>query len=118
MAYDEGLAERLRELLADQPALTEREMFGGIGFMLQGNMSVGVLGDELLVRVGPDEHDAAMDRPHARVFRFHRPAYQGLGHGRRGWVRIGRSAERMGGSRVSLRPLAAGQVAHTAWVSF
>lgn len=70
MAYDEGLAQRLREQLVEDPGLTEREMFGGIGFMLDGNMAVGVLGDELLVRVGPQGHDQAMADPYTRVFDF------------------------------------------------
>ena len=82
MAYDKGLAQRLRELLADRPVLTEREMFGGIGFMLRGNMSVGVLGDELIVRVGPEAYDTALDRPHARVFDF-------SGRPMKGWVMVG-----------------------------
>ena len=68
MVYDEGLAQRLREQLDEEPGLTEREMFGGIGFMLDGNMAAGVLGDELLVRVGPQGHDQAMADPHTRVF--------------------------------------------------
>ncbi len=70
MVYDEGLAQRLREQLVEEPGLTEREMFGGIGFMLDGNMAAGVLGDELLVRVGPQGHDQAMADPHTRAFDF------------------------------------------------
>jgi len=69
VAYDEELAERVRELLADRPDLTERKMFGGIGFMLGGNMCCGVLGDELVARLGPDG-DAALAEPHVRPFDF------------------------------------------------
>lgn len=65
MAFDEGLAYRLREQFADQPNVVEKKMFGGLAFMVQGNMSVGILGDTLMVRVGPDEYDAALAQPHA-----------------------------------------------------
>ena len=68
MAYDEGLAQRLREALANEDGLTERRMFGGIAFMLGGNMAVGVASDDLMVRTGPDRFDEALDRPHARLF--------------------------------------------------
>ena len=54
MAYDEGLAQRIREALADDAGLSERRMFGGVAFMLHGNMAVGISGDELMVRVGPE----------------------------------------------------------------
>ncbi len=79
MAYDEGLAQRIREALADADGLTERRMFGGIAFMLHGNMAVGVSGDELMVRVGPDRYDDALAQPHARVFDM-------TGRVMRGWV--------------------------------
>lgn len=68
MAYDEGLAQRLREALADENGLSERRMFGGIAFMLDGNMAVGVSGDELMVRTGPDRVDEVLAHPHARIF--------------------------------------------------
>jgi TfoX/Sxy family transcriptional regulator of competence genes len=68
MAYDEGLAERVREQLADDPALTEQRMFGGLAFLLGGNMSVGVYGDELLVRVGREGSDEALAEPRTRPF--------------------------------------------------
>jgi TfoX/Sxy family transcriptional regulator of competence genes len=67
--YDEGLAERVRELLADRPDLTEKKMFGGIGFMLGGNMCCGVLGDELVARLGPDS-ETALAETHVRPFDF------------------------------------------------
>ena len=79
MAYDEGLAQRLRETLADGDGLTERRMFGGIAFMLHGNMAVGVSGDELMVRVGPEGYDEALAQPNARVFDM-------TGRIMRGWV--------------------------------
>ncbi len=79
MAYDEGLAQRLREALADADGLTERRMFGGIAFMLGGNMAVGVTGDELMVRTGPDRYAEALAHPDARVFDM-------TGRPVRGWV--------------------------------
>jgi TfoX/Sxy family transcriptional regulator of competence genes len=68
MAYDEDLAGRVRELLADEDGVTEKAMFGGLAFLLAGNMSVGLSGDDLMVRVGPDASDDALAQQHARPF--------------------------------------------------
>lgn len=68
MAFSEELAQRIRDEIGDHPALEEKQMFGGIAFMVQGNMSVGVSGDDLMVRVGKENHDEAMARPHVRIF--------------------------------------------------
>ncbi|MBW3669776.1 MAG: TfoX/Sxy family protein, partial [Actinobacteria bacterium] len=70
MPFDEGLAQRVRELLEDGPDASERKMFGGLAFMLGGNMCCGIVGDELMVRVGPDGYEAALARPHAREMDF------------------------------------------------
>jgi TfoX/Sxy family transcriptional regulator of competence genes len=70
MAYDEGLSQRIRELLADQPGVNEKKMFGGVAFLLNGNMSVGVTNNDLMVRVGPDDYEAALAEPHARPMDF------------------------------------------------
>ncbi len=70
MAYDEQLAERVRAVLDGQPGLTERKMFGGLAFMLAGNMCVGVEHDRLMVRLGPDLHEEALTRPHAAPMDF------------------------------------------------
>lgn len=70
MAYDEGLASRVRSVLSKQKGLVEKKMFGGLAFMLRGNMCLGVLGDELIVRVGPDGHAEATSMPHTRAFDF------------------------------------------------
>ena len=70
MAYDEALAERIRGALRGRDGVTERKMFGGIAFMVGGNMAVGVIRDDLMVRVGPDAHDEALAQPHVRVFDF------------------------------------------------
>jgi len=76
VAYDKALAARARK--AAQRKGTEREQFGGIGFLLKGNMAVGVIGADLPVRVGPASHDAAMSDRHAKpfaiIFRPSRPS--------------------------------------------
>ena len=67
MAYNEDLAHRLRGALAAQGGVSERKMFGGLVIMVNGHMCCGVMGDELMVRVGPAQHDAALALPHARM---------------------------------------------------
>ena len=69
MAYDEGLAERLREIFPS-PGIAEKKMFGGIAFMTRGYMFVGIVGDILMARVGPDYYEQALARPHVRVMDF------------------------------------------------
>ena len=66
MAYDEELADRIRDVLGDRDGVRELKMFGGLGFMLHGNMLVGVIKDELMARVGADGEDDALEQPHAR----------------------------------------------------
>jgi len=70
MAYSEELAERVRFVLADRADLDERRMFGGLAFMLGGHMACGIIGDELMVRVGPDATGSALARPHTRPMDF------------------------------------------------
>jgi len=70
MAYDETLANRVRETLADQTGLIERKMFGGLAFMLNGNMCCGIMKNELMVRVGPERYDTALASPEARIMDF------------------------------------------------
>jgi TfoX/Sxy family transcriptional regulator of competence genes len=70
MAFDEGLAERIRETLTDAHGVSERRMFGGLAFLLHGNMFVGVVGSTLMARVGPDNYAAALRRQHAREMDF------------------------------------------------
>jgi TfoX/Sxy family transcriptional regulator of competence genes len=68
MAYDEDLAHRLRELLADEDGVTEKKMFGGLAFLLHGNMSVSASRTGgLLVRVDPADTDRCLARPHAAL---------------------------------------------------
>jgi hypothetical protein len=68
MAYDEALAERVRAIIAVRSDVTERKMFGGIAWMLGGNMACGVLGEDVLVRLAHDDADRALAEPNTRVF--------------------------------------------------
>ena len=70
MAYDEHLAERVRELMASPKGVTEQRMFGGIAFMLDGKMAVGVNKESLMVRVPVEDHDEALTEPGARIMDF------------------------------------------------
>ena len=70
MAYDPGLAQRVRELLGERPGLSERKMFGGLAFLLEGKMFVGVLGSTLMARVGPERHRDALEQPFVRKMDF------------------------------------------------
>jgi len=70
VAYDEELADRVRVVLADEPGLTERKMFGGLAFMIGGNMACGIVQDELMLRLGAEGADAALDEPHVREMDF------------------------------------------------
>jgi TfoX/Sxy family transcriptional regulator of competence genes len=70
MAYDEGLADRIRDALAARDDVTERKMFGGLAFMVAGNMCCGVIGSEAMLRLGEDGADAALDEPHTRPMDF------------------------------------------------
>ena len=68
MAYDEALAERIRPLVEARGDVAERKMFGGVTWMLQGNMACGVLGEDVLVRLAHDDADRALAEPNTRVF--------------------------------------------------
>ena len=70
MAYDEGVAQRVREIMEDIPGVTEKKMFGGIAFMVNGNMCSGVVKSELMMRVGADGYENALQQPHAREMDF------------------------------------------------
>jgi TfoX/Sxy family transcriptional regulator of competence genes len=74
MAYDEGLTERIREILGDGDDIAEKRMFGGICFLSQGRMIAGIIDDRLMARVGPQAYEEALKRPHAHEMDFtHRP---------------------------------------------
>lgn len=78
MAYNESLAARVRDVLSDEFGVVEKKMFGGLAFMLRGNMCVGIVNDNLLVRVGKENHAAALALPHARVMDFTGRPMQGF----------------------------------------
>lgn len=83
MAFDEALAARIRSVLADAEGLTEKRMFGGIAFLLNGgNMCCGVHGDELIIRLAPERTEEALGQPHVRVFHL-------TGRPMKGWLLIG-----------------------------
>jgi TfoX/Sxy family transcriptional regulator of competence genes len=82
MAYDEDLADRIRELVAAEDAVTEKRMFGGLAFLIGGNMAVAASGQGgLMVRVDPGETDALLREPHAKPFEMR-------GRGMAGWIRV------------------------------
>jgi TfoX/Sxy family transcriptional regulator of competence genes len=87
MAYDQQLASRIRNALARHEGLTEKKMFGGISFMLHGNMCCGVVRDDLVVRVGPDLYEEAVMEPHARPMDF-------TGRPLKGFVYVGSGGHR------------------------
>lgn len=81
MAYDQRLAQRIREALAEHPELIEKKMFGGIAFLLNGNMACGINRDNLIVRVGPAAYAEALSAPHASEFDL-------TGRPMSGWVQV------------------------------
>jgi TfoX/Sxy family transcriptional regulator of competence genes len=70
MAFDEGLAQRIRDCLHRRAGITEKKMFGGLAFMANGHMFVGVTGEFLMARVGPIEYEPALKKPHVREMDF------------------------------------------------
>ena len=81
MAYDEALADRIQDILTGQPGLEAKKMFGGVGYMVKGNMACGVHKDMLIVRVGPDAYEQSMAHPHTRPFDM-------TGRAMKGWVMV------------------------------
>ena len=80
MAVDRELAARVRAHLPE--GVVERRMFGGLAFLLRGNLACGILGSDLIVRVGRDRYQEASEEPHVRPFDFTRRPM-------RGWVMVG-----------------------------
>ena len=85
MAYDERLTERVLDILGAEPSLAQKKMFGGVAVMLQGNLACGVMGSDLIVRVGKEQQAAALAQPHVREMDF-------TGRPMRGWVVVGPDA--------------------------
>ena len=88
MAYDENTASRLRAELGTLPGLTEKKMFGGIAFMIGGNMACGVMRDDLIVRVGAAQYAASLAQPGRAGLRLQREADGRLGYGGAGRLHI------------------------------
>lgn len=70
MAYDERLADQIRQVVARRRHITEQRMFGGLTFLVRGNVFCGIVGDELMARVGTAEYEASLKRRHARPMDF------------------------------------------------
>lgn len=68
MAFDEQLAERIRKNIGKKKGIAEKKLFGGIAFLMNGNMAVGVHKNELIVRLAPEETDDALAKPQTRIF--------------------------------------------------
>jgi TfoX/Sxy family transcriptional regulator of competence genes len=81
MAFDDALAERLRDRLRDVAGVHEKKMFGGLAFLIDGNMTVGVHGDDLIARITPDDTHAALAEPGVRPFDI-------TGRPMRGWILV------------------------------
>ena len=82
MAYDEVLAQRVREAVEGEPGLSEKKMFGGLSFLVNGNMAVGASGQGgLLLRIAPNDADSLTSNPHARRFEMR-------GREMDGWLRV------------------------------
>lgn len=94
MAYNESLLKKVRNLLRKTAGINEKKMFGGVGFLLHGNMACGILNDDLIVRVGPEAYAGALNSPGVRVFDI-------TGRTMKGWVMVSgkevNSAEELAG---------------------
>ena len=82
MAFDEQLAAQVRSHLEDARGVVEKKMFGGVAFLINGNMSVGIHKGELIVRIPPEETDEALKKPGARLFDI-------TGRPMKGWILVG-----------------------------
>lgn len=81
MAFDDKLAERIRKQLGKRRGMTEKKMFGGLAFLLNGNMCCGVHGLELIVRLHPEQTDQALSQRHTRIFDL-------SGRPMKGWILV------------------------------
>jgi TfoX/Sxy family transcriptional regulator of competence genes len=85
MAFDEMLAARIRDLLSGTEGLAEKRMFGGVAFLLNGNMCCGVHGDDVILRIDPESAEDALREPHVRIFDM-------TGRPMKGWLLVGSDA--------------------------
>jgi len=81
MAYDAGLADRIRVVLPRGKRFEEKKMFGGVGYLLNGNMCVGIWKDSLIARLGPEQGEAALREPYVKEFDI-------TGRAMKGWVMV------------------------------
>lgn len=81
MSYDQGLAERIRFVIGDVPGLTEKKMFGGVGFLVNGNMACGVHGNDMIVRLEPDRYQDASKLANVKPFDM-------TGRPMKGWLMV------------------------------
>jgi hypothetical protein len=70
MPFDEDIAKRIREVLSEECVATENRMFGGLAFMVQGHMCCGIVGRDLVIRIGADRQESALSEPHVRAMDF------------------------------------------------
>ncbi len=87
MGYDKGLADKVRALLKAKPGLSEKKMFGGVCFLIRGNMVCGILNDDLIVRVGPQKYRDSLKLPNTRQFDI-------TGKPMKGWVMVSAEGHR------------------------
>ena len=111
MAYDERLATRVRDLLTGDPALSERKMFGGLAFMLDGNMCCGIVGDRLMLRLGAELAEQALKRTHVQPMDFTGRPMTGMVFVAPEGLR-GKSAPHLGRTGHSLRAHASAEARH------
>ena len=93
MAFNEVAAKRVRDVLSEESTASEKRMFGGLAFMVSGHMCCGIVGEDLVVRVGPHQHEQALAEPHVRAMDF-------TGRPMKGFIYVGPAGYR---SKVSLR---------------
>ena len=78
MAFDEHLADRIRNVFSKRTDVVEKKMFGGLCFMVSGNMCCGVVKNKLMARVGPDQYEELLEKEHASVMDFTKKPMKGM----------------------------------------
>jgi hypothetical protein len=93
MAFNEVAAKRVRDVLSEECTASEKRMFGGLAFMVSGHMCCGIIGEDLVVRVGPNQHEQALAEPHVHAMDF-------TGRPMKGFIYVGPAGYR---SKANLR---------------
>lgn len=78
MSFDEDLANRVRKILAKVDGVSEKKMFGGLCFLINGNMAIGLVNDDLMIRVGPNSYEKLLAQPNVRIMDFTRKPLKGF----------------------------------------